>query len=89
MFSSDSSKMATNFKRGVLAKADVDMVVPLSCLVLRKAKLAPTPGEDYFDFGFEALGTHICLLLMPPMIAGRAKSAGKRRGGIVRNLNGR
>ena len=87
MFSSDSSKMATNFKRGVLAKADVDMVVPLSCLVLRKAKLAPTPGEDYFDF--EALGTHICVLLMPPIIAGRAKSAGKRRGGIVRNLSGR
>ena len=87
MFSSDSSKMATNFKRGVLAKADVDMVVPLSCLVLRKAKLAPTPGEDYFDF--EALGTHICVLLMTPIIAGRAKSAGKRRGGIVRNLSGR
>ena len=87
MFSCNHSKMATNFKRGVLAKADVDMVVPLSCLVLRKAKLAPTPGEDYFNF--EALSTHICLLLMPPMIAGRAKSAGKRRGGIVRNLSGR
>ena len=79
--------MATNFKRGVLAKADVDMVVPLSCLVLRKAKLAPTPGEDYFDF--EALVTHICVLLITPIIAGRAKSAGKRRGGIVRNLSGR